>query len=294
MIIVNDLADVPEIPAIFKHAPDIGFTFADVIAPLFIFAIAVSYRQSFMKLAASDIKSKYLNFTRRYLALIGLGAIFSVGGAAVSQESSWGVLQSIGVAGIITLLVIRFPAKIRAGIAGVLLLVYQYILDNYLLEIVLSSSHGGIFGALSWGAMLILSTAMIDFYCKGQENFLFSGGVFTLMAVISLFVVPISKNRISLSYVLVSVAICCAVYYIFVSISKKLPEKSGIIACWGENPLLIYVLHLLIMGITRIPYAFLAVEVRPLWIAIITNLVILAIFSCIARKLHQRKVFISL
>jgi len=52
----------------------------------------------------------------RNLALIGLGALFrthgNISGAEV-DPSNWGLLQAIGVAGLITLVFIRMPVRLR-------------------------------------------------------------------------------------------------------------------------------------------------------------------------------------
>ena len=51
-----------------------GMTIADIIAPMFMFAIGLTYILSFKKRAERDGKAKtYVHFALRYLALIGLG-----------------------------------------------------------------------------------------------------------------------------------------------------------------------------------------------------------------------------
>ncbi|MDR2688001.1 MAG: heparan-alpha-glucosaminide N-acetyltransferase domain-containing protein, partial [Oscillospiraceae bacterium] len=106
MVIVNDLLDVPGFPKLLTHPEDVGFTIADLVAPLFLFAIAATYRQSFLRRAERGKGGAYAHFFSRYLAIIGLGTIFSAGGAVVEHGEAWGVLQAIGMAGLLTLLVI--------------------------------------------------------------------------------------------------------------------------------------------------------------------------------------------
>ncbi len=97
------------VPAFLKHTPDIGFTVADVVAPSFIFAIALTYKPSFEKRFAQSKSGAYKHFLTRYLALVGIGAILTAGGTSVADRpSSWGVLQAIGVAGVICVLVYPF------------------------------------------------------------------------------------------------------------------------------------------------------------------------------------------
>ena len=47
MVIANYLFDVTTIPGWLKHAPDIGLTVIDLIAPFFIFAIGLTYGASY-------------------------------------------------------------------------------------------------------------------------------------------------------------------------------------------------------------------------------------------------------
>ncbi|MCL2677943.1 MAG: DUF1624 domain-containing protein, partial [Clostridiales bacterium] len=176
MVAGNALSDMTDIPAFMRHTEDIGLSFADTIAPLFLFAIAASYRQSFLKHLRAFNAKAYLNYAYRYLALIGLGTIFSAGGALVSHETSWGVLQAIGMAGLLALPLLKFSPWVRLAAAGAMLAAYQLILDNFLLDAVLGSSHGGFFGSLAWGAMLILATVMLDFWQKGVRPFLAGSG----------------------------------------------------------------------------------------------------------------------
>jgi len=47
MVLADYLVDVNIVPAWLKHAPDIGYTVIDLIAPLFVFAIGLTFGLSF-------------------------------------------------------------------------------------------------------------------------------------------------------------------------------------------------------------------------------------------------------
>jgi hypothetical protein len=103
---------------------------------------------------------------RRWLTLFGIGALMVAAEIVFYDpaESNWGVLQVIGVAGLLALPVLRLPTWGRA-VAGVgLLAIYQVLLDNFWLSGVLASPHGGFAGSISWSAMLILSTVLADLF----------------------------------------------------------------------------------------------------------------------------------
>jgi len=295
MLIVNDLDTVHGVPAIVKHAPDTGFHVADAVAPLFIFAIALTFRPSFMRRAAEDKGKTYAHFASRYLAILGLGTIFSAISNVAGEPSDWGALQSIGVAGLITLLVIKLPAWARAVISFGVLGVYQVLNQGPIRDMVFGSDHGGFLGSISWAAMLILCTVMAELYGKGMKQFLPAAAGLTVLAAASAFIVPVSKNRVSASYVLVSIAMCCAAYLLADLFTKKLPGvKKGLTAWWGENPMLFYILHLVFQGITRFPFLMMDIEERALWIGLLDTAFIFAVISLIAWKLDRKGKRISL
>lgn len=76
----------------------------------------------------------------------------------------WGVLQTIGVAGLITLLIFRMPIQGRMMIGTGILAGYQMLLDNIWLHDVLVAPHGGLLGSISWSGLLILSTCLADIF----------------------------------------------------------------------------------------------------------------------------------
>jgi len=295
MLIVNGLDTVRGIPAIVKHAPDAGFHIADAVAPLFIFAIALTFRPSFLRRAAEDKGKTYFHFVSRYLAIVGLGTVFSALSTAAGEASDWGALQSIGVAGLITLLVVKLPAWARALVSVGVLGVYQILNQGPIREMVFGSDHGGFLGAVSWAAMLILCTVIAELYGKGMKAFLPAAATLAGIAAASAFIVPISKNRVSASYVLVSVAMCCAAYLLVDLFTKKLPGvKKGLAAWWGENPMLFYCMHLVLLALTQMPFLIMGIEERALWIGLLDTALIFTAISLTAWQMHKRGKRVSL
>lgn len=66
-------------------------------------------------------------------------------------------------------------------------------------------------------------------------------------------VVPVSKHRVSLSFVLLTLAISAAALLISELISQNYPDKRGFLCWWGENALALYILHLLILAVVVLP-----------------------------------------
>jgi len=288
MVVGNDMANVAGFPAIFRHAPhDRAFTLADMGSKFFIFAIAATYAMSFnRRAAAGSKKDAYFHFVSRYLAIMGLGALFGVFNAAWTGDTVWGTLHNIGLAGLMTLLVIRLPAWARA-LAGLAVLAANQLLFHFAPG-QFTGEIGAVLEGLSMAAALMLSTVMVELFNKGMKPFLIGTGVLSLAAWVPILagIVPFTKRNM-ISFILASVSVACVLYLIAELASKALPKRPGLICWWGENPMLLYILHLMLTG------AAMALDPRPMWLAIPVDLAILSILSLIAWQLHRKKLQIS-
>ncbi len=301
MALANYMNVVIIIPVFLKHSPDIGLTVIDLIAPFFIFAISLTYGLSFHHRLERDGAFKtYNQFFVRYLAIIGLGAIVSAGETASGQNPSgidWGVLQAIGMAGLITLVVIRLPAIYRWLIGAGILVIYQVILDHFLLNLTILSPHGGLFGSLNWGVMLILGTALADlFHDKGRWKKYFPWASIAILAAgitLALFV-PVSKHRVSSSYVLISLGASALLFFLFHLLSMRFNWKGRFLVAWGKNPLVLYFLHYLIIGIFFIPGIPAIYQAAPLWLVLLEMVILIGGVSAAAFWLDRRNIVISL
>lgn len=278
MVAGNYLAGIGWVPAFLKHAPDIGLTVADLVAPAFVFAIALTYTVSFQR-------HGYRHVLVRYLSLIGIGAIITAGAGIVGEPEDWGVLQALGVAGLLTLATIRLAPGTRLLVALGLLAAYQLVLDRWLLDDVLASSHGGLFGAVSWGALLIMSTVMADAWRRGATSYAAACVVMGVLALASAAVVPVSKNRVSLSYILLSVVVSAVGYWLVELGSRRVPARAGLDSWWGENPLLLYLMHLVLLGLVELSET---VSGAPgVGLAAVHLLLLLTVLSLVAWRLHE-------
>jgi hypothetical protein len=288
MVVANYLSEITAVPGFLKHAPDVGLTIIDVGAPCFVFAMGLTYADSFRRRAASGLPSAYRHVAVRYLALIGIGAILSAGGTQVAgQPSDWGVLQALGAAGLICLPFIRLGMAARFAIGGGILLGYQALVDVIGAPVIRGEVQGGLVGSISWGALLILSTAVADAWRRGTRSMLWCCAALVSVAVLSAIVVPVSKTRVSLSFILVTLAIGALGFLLFDLLSRVLPPRAGYLAWWGENALVLYVLHLLLLGLIELPQAaWWYVDASPPLIAA-QLLAILGILSGVAWWLHR-------
>lgn len=295
MVLVNYLGGISWVPAMLKHTPDIGFTFPDSVAPMFIFAIALTFGPSFDKRLKKGRLSTYTHFLTRYFALVGIGALFTLGGTTVAgQATDWGVLQAIGIAGLICLIFIRFNWTVRF-VAGLLILcTYTYVLNTWALQTVLSSVQGGFWGTLSWGAMLLIATAMADWWRRGLKPYTVVCSIVAVLGAVSAFLEPVSKNRVSMSYVLITLAISGFVFLFFQLGSRKFKLPAGYLCWWGENPITLYILHLMILGCFQLPGISWWYEQAPAYIAALQFIILFGALTLIAYAMHRRKLIVKL
>jgi predicted acyltransferase len=300
MVLANYLAGIEIIPAWLKHAPDIGLTVIDLIAPFFIFAIGLTYGLSWnRRLTNHGAWKAYQHFFTRFMAIAGIGAILSAGEIWLKIDGTtinWGVLQAIGVAGIFTLAVIQLPTAWRAVIGLSLLTGYQILLNAFWLNEVLQSPHGGLPGSVSWGGMMILATVLADFFHDpSKRNYFPPLTLLTLAAGIGLaFFLPVSKNRVSFSYDLISLGISVLVFIALDWLVKTRKMHFTLLVTWGKNSLVLYVLHLLLLGIFFLPGVPDWYSSAPLWLVTLQALCLVGALSLISLWLERKHVSVSL
>ncbi|MHB8071652.1 MAG: heparan-alpha-glucosaminide N-acetyltransferase domain-containing protein [Candidatus Cryosericum sp.] len=297
-ILLMVLADYLEGPAVvpgwLKHAQDVGLTEADIVAPLFILAIGLTFGLSWRSRKARDgVKKTIQHFVIRYLALIGIGALLTVLGnlsGMVVDPSNWGLLQAIGVAGLITLAFIGIPMRFRWLAGAALLAAYQVLLGRFWLADVLQATHGGLKGALGWGAMMILATVLGDLFHDEPRRKWFpdiSLGVLLVGIALAL-LVPVSKHRVSASYVLVTLGGSGLVFWLFHLLDLHSNWTVSALKVWGRNPLVLYVLHGLMLGIFVVPGAPGWYAQAPAWLVVIQAAALVGVLSGIGWWLDRR------
>jgi predicted acyltransferase len=300
MVLANYMAGIEIIPAWLKHAPDVGLTVIDLIAPFFIFAIGLTYGLLWNRRMASQGAWKaYQHFFTRFMAIAGIGAILSAGEILLKIDGTtinWGVLQAIGVAGILTLTLIRLSIAWRAVIGLCLLAGYQFLLNTFWMTDVLLAPHGGLLGSISWGGMMILATVLADFFHNPLKH-----KYFPLLTLLTLgigiamaFFVPVSKNRVSFSYVLISLGVSALVFIAMDWLVTARKMHSILLIAWGKNSLALYVLHLLLLGIFFLPGIPGWYSSAPLWLVILQGLCLVGALSIIGLWLERKQIFLSL
>ena len=160
---------------------------------------------------------------------------------------TWGLFQTIGGAGLISLLVIWLPSVARLIIGAVLLGGYQALSDTvWMRRVTLTSSWCEIEGVISWAVMLILASVLADWYydqSRGRKIYLL-GSLASLGLGIGLSNwIEVSQYYVSASYVLISLGASGLLFAGFHVLTERMEVRLPMLIAWGKNPLVLYVLH---------------------------------------------------
>lgn len=281
MTFVNSLAFFENVPTWTKHAGDYGVTYVDLIAPFFIFMLALNFTLSFKKRVEKFGRKKaYLRFLRRYLIFIGVGLVLFIEIDNDMFIFHWGTLQVLGTAGLIHLFIAETKSVYRFIIGIFILILHQILLSTDLSFIIYDGIEGGLFGSLSWGAMMIFSSVIADalLYEKKWKLFLVGGLILLILGIITGIFFGISRAYMSLPYVLISVGASSIIYYLIylifdvASIKWKILQKEKILSTCGKNAFILYIFHLLLISI-----GFELIPLNIEWLVILS----IAIFNVI-------------
>ncbi len=295
MVCANFLEHVRAVPPWAKHAPDIGITVVDFVAPAFIFTIGLTFGASVRRRLATQGTQRTLeHVVKRALALIGLGLLFTIGEQSwgFNHGQPWGTLQAIGAAIALSLPALWLAPGLRLLAALALLAGYQAMLGHGWLEVVLAASHAGIQGSLSWTALLLIATVLAD--VRDRRALYLGLAAALLVAGLALAPwLPISKHRMSLTFVVV-VAAGAALAFALVErwVAARGPVRA--LLCWGRNPLVLYVTHLVLMAVFLVPSAPWWHVEAPIAQSLLQGAVLLAVVHLWARFLERRGIVIAL
>jgi fucose 4-O-acetylase-like acetyltransferase len=165
------------------------------------------------------------------------------------------------------------------------------------LDLTLRSPHGGLFGSLGWSAMMILGTALADLFLGGDRaGKLFPWISLAILAAgiaLALFS-PVSKHRVSAPYILISLGISALLFLLFHWASDIRNWNSRLLLAWGKNPLVLYFLHYLLIGIFFLPGIPSLYTTAPLWMVLLEMVFLLVVISMVALWMDRKKIIIAL
>lgn len=290
------------VPAALKHATDVGFTVADVVAPMFMLSIALvigSRVASWRTLP--DRGPIRVRMARRGLMLLGLGALISGGQAltvgaatAAGRGLSWGVLQAIGAATLLLIPVVLLPDWLRLVCGVASLVVYQVLLDRFFLQAVLQISFDSILGSLSWGGFLMIAGAVAEAWQRTRGRWwrtalLAATGLAATASALGLAPwVPVSKNRASLTYMLLALGLCLLLFGLVSAVLEDHPGRWAWVQSPGRHPLPLYFAHLVTMAFLTLPDVDGWYAGAPVWLTLLQAAVMVTVLLVLAEALDRR------
>lgn len=242
-------------PAWSQHAHDYGLTYVDLVAPFFYFAIALMMRKSVKSHIAKEGKIEaYFQQLKRYLTLMGMGFIGTLTFNEHLQVSFYmNTLSAIGLAGIICLFVITKPRIFRFILAVILMVVHQLVLLPLIGDYIVEESHAGFIGGIGWSIMLLYSTVIADELTEKNIKQMPIWGIISIV-IGSALIYPygISKHRVNVPYILVSIGLACIAFYLlwYLYDIKKITKGSSKFAQpQGKNSIFLFMTTSIIGGI---------------------------------------------
>lgn len=304
MILVNYLGEFASMPEQFRHH-DATMSYADTIAPLFVFVAGMGARLSLQgRIARSGAVSAYASMLRRYAILILVG-IALYGPAPENWRYWWDALVDIGFAGILALPFLMRSARARAAAALGYASLYQILFTTtgYADWTMSNSIDGGPLGPLSWAFMFLTGAITFDLVTAGPgrrivRNCLAAGLV--LCATGWLLHVewpgakaewPFTQRGMTLPYVFFSTGLCLLVYLPFHYLSDvkrlRLPHLSAL----GLNPLVIYIVQ---QALGDMHGSFLVPQNSGSWLALLGFAAFYLACYAVAWRLAKDRVIIKL
>ena len=284
MILVNVLGHFDVMPWMLKHHHE-GFSYADHIAPLFVFIVGMGFRLSFVRRVERDgLHKARRDALRRYLILCGLGLVY---GFFDLRVSVWDALLDIGMAGLLALPFMHLGVVARLAAGAVQLALYQALFSYtpYGTWIMEHSINGGPLGPLSWAFVLLAGTVAWDLVATARPQRILTGciagTVFFSAAgwmlrspwpgVKSFW--PFSQYGMTAPYPLYATGLCFLTILVFFIACDQYKLRFPQLTVLGYNPLVIYILQavLVLAASLTIP------EYAPWPVALVTLLVV---YSC--------------
>ncbi len=262
MIFVNTLGLFDRMPWMLKHH-HVGFSYADSIAPLFIFVVGMSFRLSFLKAQARcGLAYARKRAMRRNATLMVLGLVF---GGFHLRVAVWDALMDIGASGMLALPFMQCAAPVRAMAAIVSLGLYQllYSCVGYGDWVMANSINGGPLGPLSWAFILLMGTLAFDHIDLRRPNrMIMHYGCWA--AVLSLpgwllrmqwsdtkMFWPFSQFGMSAPYTLYASGLCFATVLGFYFLRERLNFRAPFLTTMGRNPLVLYMMQGVLVLVMR-------------------------------------------
>ncbi len=298
------------------------FTYADTIAPLFVFVVGMGLRLSWQRRSVQDgagVARRAL--AKRYALLVLIAFVIYAG-------YLWDALMDIGLAGLLALPLINRSVRVRIAAAFGMVALYQALClftvygpwvtraiefgeDNTPLLVRLvplkdalfgAALNGGPLGPLSWCMMLLFGTVAYDLLATGNQRKFLTGCLgwgAALGAAGYLLRLewpgvkaawPFSAYYMTAPFPLWATGLCFFHLVGFYLLCDKMHLRIPTLTAVGLNPLFIYILQFLVLDVAE--------SFRPEKLSLVAGIAGFAmfygLFAGLAYYLYRRRIFIKL
>ncbi len=261
MILVNFLGEFQAMPELFRHHRE-SYSYADTIAPLFLFIVGIGFRLSFQRRVAKDgITAARRAAVKRYALLTLIGVLVY---GPFDWRDWWDALVDIGISGLLALPVIEKSARVRLGAGCGYLLLYQALFtwtpyganqatrDGFI--------DGGPLGPLSWVFSLLFGALAYDWIETERGGALLKRSLSWAAGLCLIGVAlqlewpglkgewPFSQRYMTMPYTLLSTGLALVAFAFFHWLCDMNRWRVPHLDALGMNPLVIYIFHLLLLG----------------------------------------------
>lgn len=301
------------------------FTYADSIAPLFVFVVGMGMRLSWLRRAGKDGATATRWAMAKRFSLLVLIAF------ALYAGWLWDALMDIGLAGLLALFLIDKAPAVRAAAAFVYVAVYQAFVQFTVygpwilraeghgniggeatpLLVKLIPQHGELFdvalnggplGPLSWCMMLLFGSIAYDLMATRDDK-KFIGGCFGLGVLCCALgyglslewpgvkdAWPISAYHMTAPFPLWATGLCFFQLLAFYLICDKLGFEVPTFTAVGMNPLFLYILQCLLLDVM----GSFKPEAMSLYVGIIGFALFYAAFAILAWWMKRNAIYIKI
>jgi len=297
-IFINATAYFDTTPAWNKGTEYYGLTYVDLVVTFFVFMISLTSKASFQRRLAREGKLKtYLHFIRRSFMLIFIGFLITIQFSPSGILLRWGTLQMLGFSSLFLLLFIKFNQYIRLFISILGISFHQILVSTNLNSIIYDSPHGGVLGTISWGSMLLLSTVITENVHNRNKsnNLILSGVICIILALISNLIWGISRNYITIPFILISVGVSSLIFSCLYNIFDvwnnhyRFLSNNNFLSIMGQNTLILYILQSILKFV---PYLILPSDVLILF-AFIFGIVMVLLNFFISYPLYKAEIILN-
>lgn len=292
LIVFNSFYPFADTPVWLKHAQGNGFAAADLIAPLFMFSVGLSYALSFQKRVQCRGAGDAF---RHVLSRNALLVIFGILGEMVFLEKivlNLGVLGAIGLSSVLALPMMLCGTRFKLGAACALLSCWQIL--NWLGVRAASEGLGGPLACLAWASVILVAASLADIRNAPASRFacaLLSAWLMShLLHTIASHFVPVNKHLVTASYILLSLELSVAAFFLFWLKNEMFAWHTNILAILGANPLLLY----MISGIVSLAVSYFLPLTTPISKIMPVAAAETALMVGIACVLNKKKIYLKL